>query len=138
MRKYVLGLVGVLALTLSVGCGRDDRTTTTGTGITTADREADQQWMRERDDYIRERRTQLDDYDRRWQEHQPRATARDRQLWQETEQERTTLRRELDEAGNATREAWDDTRRRLDEGWNRFETRTREMFDRDDTRQQRR
>jgi hypothetical protein len=74
-----------MALILTAGCGRDDRGTADRTDMpaTTADRTADTDWMRDRDEYIARRENELDEIERRWDNYQGTASEKSRLAWNE-------------------------------------------------------
>jgi hypothetical protein len=89
-------------------------------------------WMRERDEYIAERENELNDIESRWDAYQNRASAQSRRAWDEVKQETAGMRRELNELKNATRENWEEAKARMDSGWDRFENKVNDVFDADE------
>ena len=131
IRNLMLGLVGAVALTFTMACGDADRADRVDSPAA-AGRMDDDNWMRERDEYIAERERELNDVEARWENFQNRANAESRQAWNEVKQETAGMRRELNELRNASRENWEEAKARMDSGWDRFENRVNDVFDADE------
>jgi hypothetical protein len=127
----MLGLVGAAALTLTMACGDADRADRVDSPVA-AERMDNDNWMRERDEYIAERENELNDIESRWDSYQSRANARARAAWNDVKQETAGMRRELNELKNASRENWEEAKARMDSGWDSFENKVNDVFDADE------
>jgi hypothetical protein len=127
----MLGLVGAAALTLTMACGDADRADRVDSPVA-AERMDNDNWMRERDEYIAERENELNDIESRWDSYQSRANARARAAWNDVKQETVGMRRELNELKNASRENWEEAKARMDSGWDSFENKVNDVFDADE------
>jgi hypothetical protein len=136
IREMLLGFAGVAALALTGACSdtRRAQNTPSETPMTSADRVDDDNWMRDRDEYVNRREKELDEYDRRWNEHKNNASAKSRRAWDDVKDESSGLRRELRELKNSTKENWQEAKAKLDSGWDKFETKMKDVFDTDDHR----
>ncbi len=131
-QSILFGTVGLLAISLAIGCGKDNRTT--------ADRSADNtpaasqpapsadDWILDRDSYITRRRQDLDELQQRWDIAKDKADAKSKRAWKEMKDQTVGLRHDLDEAKTATKETWDATRQKLDESWNRIQNKAPDAF----------
>jgi hypothetical protein len=131
IRHIMLGVVGAAALTFTMACGDADRADRVDSPVA-ADRMDNDNWMRERDEYIAERENELNDIDSRWDSYQNRANAKSREAWNDVKQETAGMRRELNELKNASRENWEEAKARMDSGWDSFENKVNDVFDADE------
>jgi hypothetical protein len=134
IHRLLLGLAGAAVLTFTTACSDTRRAENTPADppVASADRTTDEAWVRERDEYVTRRERELDDYDRRWENFKNKASDKSRRTWNEVKEESSGLRRELRDLKNATKENWNEAKRRLDSGWDRFETKMRDVFTDDD------
>jgi len=125
-----LGL-GLLVWAAGIGCGRS--------GNTTADRSADNSaatqpaptvndWTVDRDAYIARRQQDLDELQQRWDLNKDKADRQAKRAWKDMQEQTVSMRHDLDEAKNATKDTWEATRQKLDEGWNRIQNKTDKVF----------
>jgi len=124
-QSILFGTVGLMVAAIAIGCGNGNNTT--------ADRSADNtpaatqpvappsDWTTDRDAYIARRQQDLDELQQRWDTAKAKADRTARQAWRETEKETATLRHDLAEAKDTSREKWEATRQKLDESWNRIQ-----------------
>jgi hypothetical protein len=130
-QSILFGTVGLLVVAAGIGCGKGSQSNADRAvdNTTAANQPAPvNDWTVDRDSYISRRQQDLDELQQRWDLAKEKADRKSKRAWKEMEEQTVTMRHDLDEAKNATKDAWDATRQKLDEGWNRIENKTKDVF----------